>query len=391
MGRPEEDGVIEDLLRRRAGEAQRLGGPSCGDAELLAAYSEGALSDPARGDFERHLAACGACREAVARLVRLGPREASAPAPEPARAWSTWTRWAWAAPVLAGVTLVGSFAWYEHERIVQPQSELVRVSPPAVAPAGPAAGSDVDSASRRQKAEGNRQQEPALKAPQEKDQPAPAPPARMQERSRAAGKNESGGFAPAPSQDQKEDQKKGKASLPDAESRAAAPEPKAMAQAKEEDAVSPAGAGAMNRPLAAREKTAARDESSSDEAKLQAAPQKMTLKPAADAAGRADKQAPAATLNETVVAGTLAKRAAAVTPAEGRIAQRRQVGKGQSWVLMADGRLFFSSDGGQSWRQVTTPETPQSISFQDENSGEIVARSGRKYKTTDGGKTWEEK
>ncbi len=75
-------------------------------------------------------------------------------------------------------------------------------------------------------------------------------------------------------------------------------------------------------------------------------------------------------------------------PVEGAVAREQWMGTRQVWVLMADGRLFSSSDGGQSWSQLQVPETPRTFSFQDEKSGEIVARSGERYVTGDGGQTW---
>ena len=82
----QDDRILEDLLRRRREDGRSLGGPLCGDPELLAAFAEDALADKARGEMESHLAACSACREAVARLVRLAPRVAApaATAPQPA-------------------------------------------------------------------------------------------------------------------------------------------------------------------------------------------------------------------------------------------------------------------------------------------------------------------
>ena len=60
------DRLLEDLLRRRREDGRPLGGPLCGDPEMLAAFAEDALTDKARGEMESHLAACSACREAVA-------------------------------------------------------------------------------------------------------------------------------------------------------------------------------------------------------------------------------------------------------------------------------------------------------------------------------------
>jgi len=113
-----------------------------------------------------------------------------------------------------------------------------------------------------------------------------------------------------------------------------------------------------------------------------AAPAAATVE-SKDAAAPALEVGRAAALKRAAVKGAAFK-----APAEGAIAREQWMGVRQVWVLMADGRLFSSSDGGQSWSQLQVPETPQTFSFQDEKSGELVGRSGERYVTGDGGQTW---
>jgi hypothetical protein len=141
--KPDETGLIEELLRRRAQAAGAAGGPLCGDPELLAAYAENSLAEEERESFQIHLASCAACRDAVAGLVRMAPREV---APDLAgRSASWWKRWMWV-PALATVIVTGSVVLMNRQSLVkepnrltergapfQPQPPAARTEKPAIA------------------------------------------------------------------------------------------------------------------------------------------------------------------------------------------------------------------------------------------------------------------
>src|ERR1019366_7476928 len=106
--KPDETGLIDDLLKRRAqvgGVGAAAGGPLCGDPELMAAYAENSLDEEGRESLQIHLASCAACREAVATLVRMAPREVLTDLAAPSASW--WKQWIWA-PALAVLLIAGS-------------------------------------------------------------------------------------------------------------------------------------------------------------------------------------------------------------------------------------------------------------------------------------------
>lgn len=390
MARPGEernaDELVEELLRRQVAEAQPLGGSGCGDAELLAAYAEGALAGPSRQDFELHLAACTACREAVVRLVRLAPREAE---PAPVRPQPAWrARWAWAAPALAGMALVGSLVWYNRGKIQEPPAMPIEVrraqeapppKPQAEAPAEPALE---DRLSKDRRAD--------LRPPEK----APAAAAGSGAAANRAAATEE--FAPAPPLARRPEADQ--AAPSGAPAAAASPAKPAPLMAQVPPAAQPESPAAEALPLQQRrdeaKKEAAAESALAERAKVAPGYQTGVVAGEPKVAGRAAAGAgllravPQPSAATTSPKARMEKSAAQKPPAEGAVAQRLTVAGRHAWVLMADGRVFHSTDSGQTWRLVPVPELPQSLSFEDEKSGEMVGRSGERYLTTDGGKTW---
>jgi len=52
------------------------------------------------------------------------------------------------------------------------------------------------------------------------------------------------------------------------------------------------------------------------------------------------------------------------------------------------GKLSISIDAGLNWQQIKTPDDVVSARFLDPLNGEIDTKSKRRYRTNDGGKTW---
>ena len=79
------DRALDAMLGRR--------GPSgpvtaqCLDAETLAAYAEGGLTEPARADAEAHLGNCARCQSVMAAIVTSAGEVEQAPAGAPGRSW----------------------------------------------------------------------------------------------------------------------------------------------------------------------------------------------------------------------------------------------------------------------------------------------------------------
>jgi photosystem II stability/assembly factor-like uncharacterized protein len=63
------------------------------------------------------------------------------------------------------------------------------------------------------------------------------------------------------------------------------------------------------------------------------------------------------------------------------------------WVCTTQGRVFRSTDAGQTWTVASSPFTssndyPQGLSFRDANNGLLITDEGDLARTTDGGLTW---
>jgi hypothetical protein len=124
------DRVVDQLLRRSAGDLLGAAGPDCVDAETLAAWSEGGLDAVTLQRVDGHLAGCAHCQAMAAALVR-----SDAAAPAPGRA--TWGL-RWLVPVVA--TAAAALAiWVLVPR--QPGGPVTGQSDQKVAMNGPAAPS----------------------------------------------------------------------------------------------------------------------------------------------------------------------------------------------------------------------------------------------------------
>lgn len=399
----QDDRIIEDLLRRRREDRPPLGGPLCGDPELLAAFAEDALTGKPREEMEIHLAACAACREAVARLVRLAPREGT-PA-LPAKAPPFWKRWAWAAPALAGIVLVGSFVMYNRERIVeQAKPAEVRVpTPPAVADQEPPAKPTEPAASS----------EPARRStakPRSEAVPAPPP---------AKGPTPAAGpFAPQPEKkyDSESLDKKQEADA----TKNAGTEEKLQVQAAKDQVQAPK-----------QQQQATPSPSQQQPLRVQSAPPELKSR---DDAARQNAAENAPATNKTAVAAPMlrsgagtggalaseskAKESAGAPGVVGGVAGgaavfearadkdskkkvailRMPAGKvlriarfkdsDQAWALLADGRILVTQDAGENWKVVTLPERAAGVAAPDVGVGEFTGVSGRVYRSTDGGASW---
>ena len=77
--------ALEALLRGRS----RPGPPTaqCLDAETMAAYADGGLSDRARAEAETHMAGCAHCQTVMSAIVTSADEVGQAPAQAPERAW----------------------------------------------------------------------------------------------------------------------------------------------------------------------------------------------------------------------------------------------------------------------------------------------------------------
>src|SRR5712691_9897840 len=78
MDVPERDKVFSKLLARSLGQSLQLGGADCPGSEILAAYSEHALSNSETSHWERHFSNCSRCQQVLAALALSGGEPAVA-------------------------------------------------------------------------------------------------------------------------------------------------------------------------------------------------------------------------------------------------------------------------------------------------------------------------
>lgn len=136
MASREEDKAMAGLLRR---SLARHVGPSgdCPEQEILAAYYERSLDAAERGRVEIHFSQCSRCREQLAAMARAEEE----PQPNPRGAWLL--DWRLLAPVTVALMLV--IVWGAHRRGAvgtlarSPNTPLVAMNKTAQAPAPEAA------------------------------------------------------------------------------------------------------------------------------------------------------------------------------------------------------------------------------------------------------------
>jgi hypothetical protein len=450
-----DDQFLEELLRQRSGSetAARAKPPAgrgpCADPETLAAYAEGGLARAERRRFEAHLAACCNCQQAVVRLVRLTPRSGNLEAArrQPAPRFGLF-RWRWAVPALAGIVLVGSFVYWERERIARTGVEGVQQARKSAEVAAPPSAPTPAAA----------EPQPAKSAPAEAGKrPAESPRAEPKLDERAAKETTvpaaAGGFAPAPAVERQSpaaaaqlSQAPGGALRQQAMTPPAtpAPAPKA-AEAGYAPAPPAEAAGAVAAQAdAARSKATAmafRDEQAQEQKRAEAPPASTMARGGTAGAGVARTAARAAESEKKKgeAANVVGLQAAPAAPVGGIEARRQDalsrfaktVGAGSErialtrsgqlltaaaasgqwqplatpegaeaidismvgdnlWVLLRGGRVAHSTDLGRSWRAIadTGAEDAVSILFSDSRNGEVRTRSGRRLRTTDGGQSW---
>ena len=79
------DRALDAMLGRRGPSGPATA--QCLDAETLAAYAEGGLSEPARADAEAHMGNCARCQSVMAAIVTSAGEVEQAPAQAPGRSW----------------------------------------------------------------------------------------------------------------------------------------------------------------------------------------------------------------------------------------------------------------------------------------------------------------
>jgi hypothetical protein len=418
-----DDQFLEELLRQRSGSetAARAkppaGGEPCADPETLAAYAEGGLARAERRRFEAHLAACYDCQQAVVRLVRLTPRSGDLEAArrQPAPRFGLF-RWQWAVPALAGIVLVGSFVYWERERITRTGVEGLQQAHKSAEIAVPPPSARAPAAAEAQPAKSAA----AASALVEKDKrAAESPRAESKLEERAAKETTvpaaAGGFAPAPAAERQSpaaaaqlSQAPGgalrqQAMTPPAPSAPPAPVRKA-AEAGYAPAplTEPAGAVAVQAD-AARSKAMAmafRDEQAQEQKRAEAPPASTMARGGTAGAGAA--RAAARTAESEKKPGEAANvaglQAAPAAPVGGIVARRqdaldrfaKMVAAGSERIaLTRSGQLLTAAAASGQWQPLSTPEGAEAIDISIVGANLwVLLRGGRVAHSADLGRSW---
>ncbi len=369
--KPDETGLIEDLLKRRAQlreDGAAAGGPLCGDSERLAAYAEDSLDQESRETFQSHLAACTECREAVASLVRLTPRDAldnaagaERPAAVPSAWW--WKQWIWA-PALAVLLVAASVVMMNRQRAAKQSNQVAQNQ---IAPLDAPSGQTLPAAS-------------PTAAPREAEKIAP--PTKKHETARLKA------LAPIPAQPAETGPALA-AKVTDAVGGGAGVAGSVASQEDKVAAAAPALRKQQDQQTAARASSEGRDQNQQASSPT---PPPLTLAPAG--AARQDsanqEQNRAASAPQAAPAPASRQRALETMAAAGAVS-----GGNRKAALIAPkgriekGALQLSTDGGATWQNVVTPEPVLSFQIADTLNFQIRGRSLTVFHTKDGGKTWQ--
>lgn len=338
--------ALRDALRDRLAPPSSSG---CVDAETLGAWSDGTLSRRDRATVEAHAAACARCQALLAVMAKTAP-------PLPARGWWQAATVRWLVPIGA-VFVLAVAVWMNTpaQRLTAPAPtalEPTKESPRADAAAPAAQTTDqlaVDARARSQSAQ--------VKASPVAPQPSPSSVAQSANASiptLASGSTPAS--APPP------------ASGPAAAAREASASPRPQSEVRPE----------APRALA---ETAIAD--------------RQAFKTALPAT--VEIASPDRNVRWRIVAGNSVRRStdggATWETQSTRAGMQLTAGAAPStticWAVGKAGAVWVSKDG-QTWQHVEFPEAIDLVAVRatDGSSATVTAADGRVFNTTDGGQTW---
>ncbi len=118
---------MEQLLREALAARDRTPQSECLDAEVLAAWADGALSGSERSFAEAHAARCARCQAMLAAMARTAPVPVATPA------WSIRKWMTFLTPVAAGAVALALWFLVEPRSSFEPSPQSPAPSPTAVA------------------------------------------------------------------------------------------------------------------------------------------------------------------------------------------------------------------------------------------------------------------
>ena len=360
------DDPLDRLLRRSLGADDQVRPDVCPAPDLLAAFGDGRLDRRERQRIERHASTCARC----ARVLALAAAADPAPTAAAGTSGSIWRAWRWAVPVATAATVAGLL-------IVNGREQVERAGAP---PASDARSSRPADAARQQEAVAPRTPETQIEAQGEgrlgqtrKTAPLPEPPS-LEAPAAVSPSEAAAGERPA-ADAVAEERRNAVAQAPvvppagreRAEAAAASPAASALADEAQagrdsREVVAPALEGLVAR--AAAPALVVRSPAGSTQWRLSG-----TLVERSTDGGttwRTDYTAARQVLGGAAVSedvawfygadGLVLRRTPAgwsvvPAPAPGDIGSMRADSADVAFVVLENGRQFFTTNGGQSWAQ----------------------------------------
>jgi hypothetical protein len=381
------DRLIADALKARAGTEPAT---ACVDAETLAAWADGALDPREREAVDTHAADCARCQQLLAAMARTLPV-----APE-ARPWWRLSTFGWLVPLTAAATALA--IWIA---VPRPEPLVVSDGGAGVADRLPAAPSSALTVPGREAAKSE-----SSAAPETSRATNQAKVDRRDRRDRRAAT-----VAPAPTElieaprEQRESGSVQKQTVPSA----AAADTKVAGAANESTAATPQAAPSASRAFAPPPGAAAGAPAPSvaPPSPAQSADAAVTLR--RDNALASARTARLAGVSETIFASSnpstrfkLLRGGGVQRSADGGATWRTEVtgaadtlaaGASPSpsvcWLVGPSGTVLLSTDG-RTWRRLGFPERVdlRMVTATDHDNATVTTADGRVFVTADGGQTW---
>ena len=426
MASRDRDDALAGLLRRNlAGDADA--GNHCPAPDILAAYFEDSLDPEETARYELHFSQCARCREQLAALNRAGELAgASEATTQRAQHWAWLWDWRWLAPAAAAVLLF-AVVWFARRpaatRFVgQPAEQpLIAMSQPGKSPMQeplPQANASVQSASPQLTAPApsavpaTPPHSPVAKSPSAKLE-APAGNARSVENLPLSGRDyvAPSKTATAPPRDSK-DQAAFGTPLATTESvtvESTAPViapsagPASLAPSASEAKEAPtfvagaAAGGVAGGAVSARKKQEEGTRSLVQQAQTQSMYQSRALALAADNERSAVIHTPDAKVLWRIAGGGFVEQSkdggatwqGQLPNANAHLVAGSAPGPNVCWFVGDDGIILLTQDA-ERWQTVRPPLRADftAVTARDASTVTVTAADGRKFITTDRGKTW---
>jgi hypothetical protein len=360
------DRLLRGALRDAASAASS---ETCIDADGLAQWADGTMTATARAAFESHAAGCARCQALVAAMVRTEP-------PAIARPWWRRQPMAWLMPLaaVAAAAVIVVRLTVTEPRSPLPASQIARVEPSAANRAfAPAAKSEAPAA-----VDASRENRAPANLPRQKTS-VPSRPAAD------AGAAHPAPPHPAPASGETVAQRGAALPPPPAAQAPALAPPSTPAVAVASPAPAGAAAGALRDDLSRAERVSAR--AAAPALAMTSAKAQAPIQIASPDHGSQWRIADGAV--DRSVDGGLTWQPQSLGIAAAPIRAGAAPSTRVCWLVGAGGLVFVTTDGA-AWVRVAFPETIDLVGVlaEDATHATVTAADGRRFTTTDGGRSW---